>query len=234
MRVQNVNMKSWLQIRFIQKYALTAQPFVHICLSVPLSLLKHVFISVLCFNSGHNRNHPAYCRENVFSTEIHGAVQLQSWEGWTRWQKSKTFSIELPQLSCCCSSSGLAPEQGRDVRENKVRATPMWAEARFTSVTVPAPHKQIPACSRNPHLSPTRELHHELGQRCLQRLLCAVQPLRACPEITLPEGHQHFETSDSYSVCPLTFTAGSRYAFIQTLHCISQELKCPVPRFSIL
>lgn len=65
MRVQHVNMKFWLQIRLIQKYELTTEPFVCICLSVPLSLLKHVFISLLCFNSGHNSNHPAYCRECV-------------------------------------------------------------------------------------------------------------------------------------------------------------------------
>lgn len=239
MRVQNVNMKFWLQIRLIQKYTLTTQPFVCICLSVPLSLSKHIFISLLCFNSGHNSNHPAYCREHVLHSETHRAVQLQPWEGWRRGQKNKLFSIELPQLRCCCSNLDLALKLGREERGNKVRWTPVWAEARFTSVTVPVPHKQTPDCSRNPALltQPNAELHHELGQCCLQRLHCPVPPARVWPKIIFPEGHQYFETSDSYSVCPLTFTerpVGSRYAFIQTLHCISQKLKCPVTRFSIL
>lgn len=152
MRVENVNMKFWLQIRLIQKYVLTTQPFACICLSVPLSLwntslsLFYVLIMAIIVTTHLTAGSMS------FSSETHRAVWLQHPEGWTRRQKNKTFSIELPQLSCCCSNLDLAAELGRDERGNKVRWTLMWAEARVTSATVPVPCKQIPACSRKPAL----------------------------------------------------------------------------------
>ena len=90
-----------------------------------------------------------------------------------------------------------------------------------------------------PHCSPnqTAQLHVLPGQRCLQGLHCPVQTVRVWPKIPFPEGRQHFETLDSCSVCLLTFVerpVGSRHTFIETLHCISQKLKCPVTRFTIL
>lgn len=148
MIVQNVNMKFWLQIRLIQKYVLTTKPFVCICLSVPLSLwntslsLFYVLIVAITVTT------QLTAGSMSFSSETHRAMELQHREGWTRWQKNKTCLIKLPQLSCCCSSLDLSPKLGRDERGSKARWTPIWAEARFTLVTVPALCKQIPACSR--------------------------------------------------------------------------------------
>lgn len=221
-----VNMKFWLQIRVIQKFALTTQPFVCICLSVPLplwntplSLFYVLIVAIIVTTSSLQGACPAvkcigHCmskvaeKQNFLNRTATAPLLLQqlgpgtrAGKGWERKQGQMDSSVSRSQVHighCPCS-------------------------------TQTNPSLQLKSCAAHPTKS---SAHHELGQGCLQRH-CPAQPGWVWPKITFPEGQQDFETPDRYSVCPLTFT-GSRNAFTETLHCISQKLKCPVTRFSIL
>lgn len=83
----------------------------------------------------------------------------------------------------------------------------------------------------------TAQLHHLLGQCCLQGLHPPLQMVRVWTKITFPERHGCFENLDSCSLPPLTSAegpVGRGHTFIETLCCTSQKLKCPVTRFTIL